>query len=73
MRGGTIMTNHHLWDARSGEDLGPATAEQIAASDASEAAGNITGQFLIDRDGDVIANAKASDAHLPGVRVVYTQ
>ena len=67
------MTTHHLWDARSGEDLGPATAEQIAASDASEASGNITGQFLVDGDGGVIANSKPGDARRLGVRVVYTQ
>ena len=66
-------TTHHLWDARSGEDLGPATAEQIAASDASEAAGNHPGQFLLDSDGNVIANPKPGDAVRPGVRVVYTQ
>jgi len=59
----------NLYD-ENGNVIGPATAEQIAASNASDDAGH-NGGILIDADGDVIKDG-SWDAQQPGVRKVYT-
>jgi len=46
-------TTRNLLDADTGEIIGEATAEQIAASDAADAQGGI---ILIDDDGAVVAD-----------------
>lgn len=59
-----------LYDYDTGEDLGPATPEQHAASNAmAELYG--TGAFLIDAEGRVTRDG-TWDAQQPGVRVVFT-
>ena len=68
----TNTTTHHLYDADTGDIIGPATREQVDASDDAEARGGYGGVFLIDQDGDVIAEG-SWDAQRPGVRRVYTQ
>lgn len=55
-----------LFDYATGDKIGPATPEQIAASlDAGD-----TGAILIDADGTVIADG-SWEAQQPGVRTVY--
>lgn len=59
----------HLYDADTADDLGIATAPQMAASDYSEAKGE-NGIFLIDADGDVCPDG-SWDSQQAGVRRVY--
>ena len=47
---------YHLFDADSGEDLGPATQAQV---DASDIADNDEGMILIDADGQVVVEGSA--------------
>lgn len=61
-----VDRTEHLYDYDNAEDLGVATAEQIAACD--NAPGEV---ILIDADGDVIAPG-SWDAQQRGVRSVYT-
>lgn len=65
-------TGHHLYDAHTAEDLGPATPEQVAASDEAYAKDG-SGGFLIDAAGDVIDDDSSWEAQQPGVRSVYTE
>lgn len=61
---------HRLYDADTATDIGPATAEQVTASNASEAKGE-NGIILIDGDGLPL---RAGDCQTwTGVRRVYTQ
>lgn len=55
----------HLYDAHTGEHLGPATDAQVAASDNNECGG----MFLIDQDGDPVPEGGWSAGSL---RAVYT-
>lgn len=48
-----------LVDADTDEDLGPATMDQMSASNLSEALGH-HGAFRIDADGDIAASEQAS-------------
>lgn len=61
---------HRLIDSDTGQDLGPATTEQIAASDRSESKGQ-QGHILIDADGDVLDESDCPT--WTGVRRVYTE
>jgi len=47
------MNDHMLYDSDTGEEIGPATDEQVEASDASDARGH-HGIIVIDSDGDVV-------------------
>jgi len=63
------MNDHMLYDSDTGEEIGPATDEQVEASDESEAKGE-NGHILIDSDGDVVP--AGCQAYGP-TRHVYTQ
>lgn len=63
-------TTANLYDYRTGDLIGPATAEQIAASTEAEAR-NQTGAILVDADGDVAEDGSWA-AQQPGVRPCYT-
>lgn len=63
-------TPYELFDSRTGEKIGPATADQI---DESLGAAEVDGGFggiLIDADGNVIADGTWA-AQQPGVRAVF--
>jgi len=62
------MHTHTLYDADTAELIGPATAEQVEAS--NEAA-DYHGVILIDADDDPVPEG-TWDAEQPGVRHVYT-
>jgi hypothetical protein len=63
---------HHLFDADTGDDLGPATPEQVAASNRSERR-EATGIIVIDGDGDVVEPGSFFDRPECRNRRVYTQ
>jgi hypothetical protein len=71
---GTLMDDEYmpqLYDANTAEPIGPATPEQVAACDAAALENDGSGVFLIDADGDPVADG-SWDAAQPGVRRVYT-
>lgn len=63
----------YLYDADTAEAIGPATPTQCAASDAAAERDGDSGVFLMDRDGDPVAEHDADQPYTPGpVRRVYT-
>ncbi len=60
------MSAHRLYDGQTTTDLGPATPEQVAASDAAEVKHGF-GFILVDGSGGIHVGPWA-----PGVRCVYT-
>jgi len=60
---------HHLYDADTGEDLGPATPHQVRVSDAASERDGGCGFFIMGREGEKVGFAERA---LPGERKVYT-
>ena len=69
--GYAMIKQFMLMDYATGEPIGPATPEQIAASD-DNWYGNENGIFLIDREGNAV-DANTWEAQQPGVRKVYVE
>lgn len=62
-------TPARLYDSDTTEDLGPATPEQVAASDESAYNGQL-GHILIDTDGDVVPDGSQTSG---SARRVYAE
>lgn len=60
-----------LYDYITGDPIGPATQEQVAASHDADDDPDFGGIFAIDENGDVVGE-ELWDAAGPGIRRVYT-